>query len=85
MALSGAPTAFVGFLFGLRASKVGKEVVGQLGDWSVHATSWAGVPWSVRVQWEHWGAGNGNGLKVPMNTSTGTKSSVHANLGITCL
>lgn len=45
----------------------------------------AGVPWSVQVQWVHWGAGNGNGLKVPTNTSTGTKSSVHANPAVTCL
>jgi len=36
--LPGAPCAFVG-LFGLRAFKMGKEGVGQLRDWSVHATS----------------------------------------------
>lgn len=43
-ALSGAPGAFVGF-FGLRASKMGKEGMGQLGDWSVHATSvWLRCP-----------------------------------------
>lgn len=37
-ALSGAPVAFVGY-FGLRVSKIGKDGVGQLGDWSVHAIS----------------------------------------------